>query len=112
MPDRGTTTSNPNFHSQPNDHADTIVETLGPGVAVQILGALQNSYWPVRLPDGRSGFIHSDLVAINGAVPVQRTGRTTSNPNFHSQPNDHADTIIETLGPGVTVVLLGDPQNR
>src|SRR4051812_22699888 len=72
MPDFGTTIQNPNFHSSPDQLPATVVETLHPGIRVEITGVLVNLYWPVRLPDGRTGFIHSDLVvrdASTTAVP-------------------------------------------
>jgi hypothetical protein len=115
MPDFGTTIQNPNFHSSPDESHATIIETLRPGIRVEITGVLINRYWPVRLPDGRNGFIHLDLIVRDPSTDdaAQRTGRTLSRPNFHSQPDDRAETIIEGgLATGIGLLILGDRINH
>jgi hypothetical protein len=102
-------------HEQP-DVNSPVLHAFPEGAMLSVSEDATDGWRRVRLPDGRTGFVRDDQIAVAGSAPVQPLPHGATGPQAHDLPSvvsvrnvDHLSSLTEddpVVGPQASALVL------
>lgn len=93
-----------------------LIENVGPGTVLTIIGEQENGYYPVDY-NGEIGYAHHNFIEINESSVSADPGADTvliatviDDINIRRGPGQNYE-LIESLGPGAVLTIIGEEEN-